>query len=201
MDAIVIEPNLRIRNEISQKLEQSSWINVVAHKSFQADIAYAAQQMQPKVIITNLLFEKRTTEEAIETLNIIRRLSKATNIKFIILTECANTAVYQYGMLSGIYGYIHTQSGREINLAKTVENMIKGPKIQPSSRWLNIKEWTVCHSLTAFPGATSSERAQMLKMSVSNYYRLLKLSQEKTGAQNNLELAIKFLSPMTSLAS
>lgn len=201
MDAIVIEPNLRIRNEIFKKLEQSSLIKIVAQKSFQADIPYAVQQMQPKVIITNLLFEKRTIDEAIETLNIIRTFSKTTSIKFIILTEYANTAVYQYGMLSGIYGYIHTQSGREINLVKIVENMVKGQKIQPSSRWLNLKEWTVCHSLTAFPAASSSERAQMLKMSVSNYYRLLKLSQEKTGAQSNLDLAIKFLSPMASLAT
>ena len=158
-------------------------------------------QLAPNVIVTNLYFQQRTIQEAINTLNHIRRITSTTNIKVIIVTECNNTAVYQYALLSGIQGYICTESGREINLSRTIENMIRGPRIKPSHNWLTLKEWMVCHSLFTLPNVTSPERAKALKMSVATYYRLLKKAQIKIGAGSTLELALKFTSPATALVA
>lgn len=159
------------------------------------------KNFDPSVIITNLYFKERTIQEAINSLNIVRKITSSTDIKVIILTECDNTAVYQYALLSGINGYIHINGSRDINIAKRVEQMIYGPRIKPSRKWLTLTEWMVCHSLITQPSALTSERAKALKMSESNYYRLLSQCQAKTGARSTLELAVKFMSPAKALAT
>ena len=162
-------------------------------------LSQTIQTFKPNIIITNLYFQNRTIQEAITTLNKVRQITSTTQIRVIIATECDNTAVYQYALLSGINGYIHLKGSRQINIAKAIEQMAYGPRIKPSRHWLTLKEWMVCHSLITAPGASSSERAKALDMSESNYYRLLNHSQKKIGAESTLEVAVKFMSPAKAL--